>query len=120
MMNLNFLTLETIARISTNATDLSIHYAPDRGNGEEDYRIRVSYANNYGASIIKRVPIDDSLPHSDEQSKVRYYWEIAILYRDELCYCLEDEDGDRDCIMGYYCTEEELVELCNQIRCRQQ
>lgn len=120
MMNLNFLTLETIARISTNATDLSIHYAPDRGNGEKDYRIRVSYANNYGASIIKKVPIDDSFSQSDGQGKVRYYWEIAILYRDELCYCLEDEEGDRDCIMSYYCTEEELVELCNQIRYRRQ
>lgn len=116
MMNLNFLTLETIARISTNATDLSIHYAPDRGNGEEDYRIRISYANNYGVSIVKQATIDDSLPHSDEQGEVRYYWEIAILYRDELCYCLEDEEGDDDCIMGYYCTEEELVQLCNQVR----
>lgn len=120
MMNLNFLTLDTITRISTNATDLSIHYAPNRGDGKEEYRIRISYANNYGASIFKQVTIDDSLPHSDEQGRVRYYWEIAILYRDELCYCLEDEEGDRDCIMGYYCTEEELVELCNQIRYRQQ
>ena len=119
MMNLNFLTLETIARISTNATDLSIHYAPDHGNGEDDYRIRISYANNYGASIIKKVPIDDSFSRFDEQGKVRYYWEIAILYRDELCYCLESEDEYLDCIMGSYCTEEELVQLCNQIRCMQ-
>ena len=119
MMNLNFLTFETIARISTNATDLSIHYAPDRGNGEEDYRIRISYANNYGVSIVKQATIDDSLPHSDEQGEVRYYWEIAILYRDELCYCLESDDEYLDCIMGSYCTEEELVQLCNQIRCRQ-
>ena len=118
-MNLNFLTLDTITRISANATDFSIHYAPNRGDGKEEYRIRVSYANNYGASIIKRVPIDDSFSQSDGQGKVCYYWEIAILYRDELCYCLESEDEYLDCIMGSYCTEEELVQLCNQIRCMQ-
>ena len=78
MMNLNFLTLDTITRISANATDFSIHYAPNRGDGKEDYRIRVSYANNYGASIIKRVPIDDS-------------WAITVLKKNWLNYVTKSD-----------------------------
>lgn len=99
MMNLSFLSPNTIAHIARGAVSFEQYYFYHSHGWSNRYQVRVTYPNGYGASIVL-VPDWDN----DE------CWEVGLLKDDELW---SDDEG-YDCTWSDL-TEEDVIEICNYI-----
>lgn len=100
MMNLNYLSTNTITCIARGSTSLvqEYEYAPE--GWCRRYRAKIAYPNKYGVSIIG-YPQDGHV----------YFWDVTLL---EDGKPLVEDDG-YDYTWSDLTSEEEIIRICDNI-----
>jgi len=99
MMNLAFLSPETIACIARGSVSLEQKYYYHCHGWSHRYCVGVTYPNGWGASIVCSYPLDSGAD----------IWEVALL-KDGKLY---EPDG-MDCSWSDL-TEKDVIDICNRI-----
>ena len=92
-----FLSLNTLARIGLGSVEFKQSFYHRTEGWSQNYRVRVTYPNGYGASII-------AWPEGHNR------WEVALL-KDDILW--EDDEG-YDCVWSDL-MEEEVIQICDRI-----
>ena len=99
MINLNFLSPKTLARITRDAVSLEQHHFYRTDGWGNCYQIRIAYPNGYNVSIL-------GMPDYGPKC-----WSVAIISERGNLY--KDVEGEY-CIWSTL-AEEEVIELCSHI-----